>query len=722
MNGKGKKAMALMLALGFFASFLAVAAPAGAAGGRAPAFSVTGTFSQNGVTVTSYDLNNGGNLTIDIAVTNSGDNTTTAKVVLGYADDIQGPVELDSWDPQTLNNDTPTLLDHTWEPIIVNYLFIMPMSNAHFWVEVSDSTGGATTVNESITIDVKMAQPSIEAVTVTSSNTQNASVLVLGVDKLTVKVDIMALAFGKDLTAGRIDFYLDDMFDDVLLGNVSLDTMTNGSTKQYTFETNLSTVTPAPSFGMHFITADAMSGEISNDGVSGDFEIVAPVSDVILTGFEFDPMAVTIHKGETVPVTMTAHLLNNGTADAASATVHFFDGLTELNVTTTEAIAAQATLDVVFVYNITDAITLGNHTLAAGVDSQAEPNYRLQENLTVAGVANVSMTSLTASVASEFENTTVTFTAKLFNNGTVDSDLLTVEFYDGTTMIGSKPNVTVAKGQTVDVTFQWTLPLVDLDTSKTIKAKVAGVEGSVALTIKNKVPIIEFSPMVLPAGMRQYDNVVFNITLKNNGSANAVGVVVKITEAGATYCTTAPFNLSVGESKTIQASLEILDPGDANQTFIATATVGGASFTTNATVKVLHYIFGKIGITAFKVSPSKKDNQAKDSTQTFKATLTLKNIGEKAGTVSVTILDGLKILVNTNVSVDALASKDVTYDLKIKGAGTHKLTAMVGLPDPDTGNMTKTAKCELQYQPGFETAVLVGAVLVAIVLLRRRKN
>jgi PGF-CTERM protein len=45
------------------------------------------------------------------------------------------------------------------------------------------------------------------------------------------------------------------------------------------------------------------------------------------------------------------------------------------------------------------------------------------------------------------------------------------------------------------------------------------------------------------------------------------------------------------------------------------------------------------------------------------------------------------------------------------------------LTGADTGTPSSvTAKCTLEYTPGFEVLFLVAAILVAALLVRRRKN
>jgi hypothetical protein len=402
--------------------------------------------------------------------------------------------------------------------------------------------------------------------------------------------------------------------------------------------------------------------------------------------------------------------------------VHFFDGSTELNVTVTDAIAAQATLDVSYTWTVTDAITLGNHTLGIGVDSQAVPDYWAEENITVVGVANVSITSLTVSAASEFEGVNVTFTAKLFNNGTLDSDLLMVEFFDGTTMIGNKTNVTVAKGLTVDVTFQWLLPQVELDTNKTIKAKVAGMESPVNLTIKNKVPKIEVLTFTVGDG-RIGDNATFAATVKNNGTGDAVNITVDFYDGATKVGSSAAFNLSVGSTKDVTATIKLAGTPDANHTFYAKIVSVGAT-EKNATKMVSHTLTAaSLYIVSMTVKPTKLEGKAKDSTQTYKITIVVKNSGETRGQVNLSMMEGKKLITSTPVVIqlDGLATFNQTYEWKVKGDGEHKCVATLSAGAVGTPS-TKEVKVKLAYTPGFEVLVLVGAMIAALVLVRRRKN
>jgi hypothetical protein len=191
--------------------------------------------------------------------------------------------------------------------------------------------------------------------------------------------------------------------------------------------------------------------------------------------------------------------------------------------------------------------------------------------------------------------------------------------------------------------------------------------------------------------------------------------------------TSNPFNLTAGNSTVVSMYITIIDSGDTNQTFTATATAAGVDYTNNTTVYVSHEVVASIGIISLAISPSAMKDKPKDSTQTFTVTITLQNNGEKAGQVLLMVVEPLKILSNQSVSLDPKTSKDIKVTISIKGSGAHNIMAIVS-GEVDFANLTMSANCTLTYkanakaQPGFEVVVLVAAVLVALALVRRRKS
>jgi hypothetical protein len=513
--------------------------------------------------------------------------------------------------------------------------------------------------------------------------------------------------------------------NDVQLGTTqSLGELDQGMFEDYTWQW-----TPAI-YGDYKITATAMNdSDTANQTVTTQYYQVQG-SNITVSSVSVTPDSALIGVDQ---VTITAVVMNSGNMAASGNLSFMLDGTKSLGYINQ---AVNAGGDANFVLTT----KFENMTIANGVHNVSVSMMDLEMSGAVSNnfnltnpVTNVTIAKLTADKTSGYEGDVVTFTASLSNSGNMDATNVTIYFDDMVlgilpSSIGKLTGLTVLKAATgVNFTWAYTLPNITLPQEiKTIRAGYG--EGffltsvqTINITVMKRLPTIQFVSFVVPAGIRQYDDVMVNITVKNTGTVNATGMIIKITEGGGTLNTTDPFNLSAGASKTVSMYISIMDSGDMNQTFTATATAAGVDYTNSTTVYVLHQIYASIGIQAFKVSPGTKDNQPKDSSQSYTATITLKNSGEKAGKVQLMLLDNLKIVANQSASVDAGASKDVKVTFSIKGSGTHTIRAVV-TGDIDYANMTKTAKCTLNYQPGFEVVVLVAAVLVAAVLVRRRKD
>jgi hypothetical protein len=486
-----------------------------------------------------------------------------------------------------------------------------------------------------------------------------------------------------------------------------------------------------PGYGDYTIMVTAVNGTDNANQTVKTLYYSSFDSDISITGVTAAPAAALIGVDQ---VTITATLSNKGNMGEAANVSFKLDETMDLGFALQSVVPAGGTADAVLVTTFTGLLIAdGNHTVTAMMTDLSD-SMAVSGNITLTNpAANITIGNLAVAPASGYEGDVVTFTVTLTNSGTADAKNITVDFSKYVIIvymsIGELPNVTVAKGTTMNVTWAYTLPAIT-DATETQSIRAGYGEGfflttykMVNITINKKLPKLEIVSFTMPTGKRVYDDVNAVVKVKNNGTANATGIVVKIMEGAWTYTNmTDPFNLTIGETKEITLGISLDSDGDINHTYTAVATVGGVESKKDTSVLVGHQIWASIGITGLKISPAKKDNQPKDSSQSYTATVTLKNTGEKAGSVLLSVLDGLKIVGNQTVSVDAGATKEVKVTFKVKGAGTHKIMAVAGLPNPDPGNMTKTANCELQYQPGFEVVVLISAILVALVVVRRRKN
>ncbi len=419
-------------------------------------------------------------------------------------------------------------------------------------------------------------------------------------------------------------------------------------------------------------------------------------------------------------ITITAALANKGNADG-TATVTFSVGVVPLGSVQQEVPAGGSAN--AFCVTKFDGLSLtdGEYAVGAMMEDWQVSIKMASENITLANpAAKVAVDSLLASAASALEGTNVTLTASLNNSGTANAVNLTVDFMDGTTVVHSETNISVDMGQTKDVSYIWTLPDVAADTTKNITAKVGDSSAWVNVTIVAKVPVIIITDFTVPDG-RIGDVRTFSATVKNNGTGVASGLVVEFYDSTTKLGSSTPFDLTAGSSQVVPLNVTLAGTGDVNHIFFVKAM--GAE--KNVTKMVGHTLApAKVTLTAFTVSPAKKDKQPADSTQSFTLTVTMKNTGEiKSSNCTLTVKEGTKSITLTpeNIALDGNLSVTKTYTWKVKGSGAHTATAT--LAGADTGaTATLTAKCTLEYTPGFEVLFLAAAIFVAAVLVRRRKN
>ncbi|MBM4248000.1 MAG: hypothetical protein FJ149_00900 [Euryarchaeota archaeon] len=420
-------------------------------------------------------------------------------------------------------------------------------------------------------------------------------------------------------------------------------------------------------------------------------------------------------------VTITASLVNNGNMDGTATVMFVADAdvrLGEKDITLASGEGGDIALDTDFGgFDLAD----GEHSIRAMVQDWGYTEARADPNITLATpMADVAVDTLTVDPASAYEGATVTLKATLNNTGTADSPELVVDFYEGSNKLGNVTNVTVPMGETKDVTFQWTLPDVAADTVKNLKAMVGTSEAMANVTVKAKLPQIQITSFTVPDGLKVGDMVDFTAVIKNNGTGDATGVVVEFYDGTTKLANSTAFDLPAGNTTTVTLKVTMIAPADVDHKFFAKAM--GAEM--NVTKKVAHVpIPAKVAITTFSVKPTKKDGQPKDSTQSYTLTVVLSNTGELATTnCTLTIKEGTKNIATEAITLGGNSTVTKTYTWKVKGSGGHTATATLTGSEADPAGSTKTAKCILEYTPGFEVLFLVAAIFVAALLIRRRKD
>jgi hypothetical protein len=425
-------------------------------------------------------------------------------------------------------------------------------------------------------------------------------------------------------------------------------------------------------------------------------------------------------------VTTTITVSDNGNKDITDGNIEVStnEGLglgPSLGNITIASLKGGTSQDFVFKTNFSGVdISPGVHVMMATVTvGQATASEVSDEILLMPPIAVVAVDSLTCSPASAFEGAIVAFTAKLNSTGTVDATNQTLELWDGAASLGMVTGIDIPIGTTKDVPFNWTLPEVAADTTKTITAKVGDKTGAVNVTVLNRFPVILINSFTVPDGMKIGDAVNFSATIKNNGTGDAKGLVIEFYDNATKLGNTTAFDLAAGNTTTVTVKVALAGTADIGHTFFVKAL--GAE--KNVTRTVAHQpVPASVGITSFTVKPAKKDKQPQDSTQSYTLTVVLKNSGElKSTNCTLTMKEGSKTINTEIVSLDGNATVTKTYTWKVKGSGGH--TATAALTGADTGApAAMNTKCTLEYTPGFEVLFLVAAIVVAAVLARRRKN
>jgi len=702
MRELGKKGTAMFVALGFILSVLAVFSPTGAAAGRAGNFTVNITYkneTEDPITTNHAPL--GSVVTVVANVSTSVDATEFELALL-----INSEVYQTNYTGSLIVGE---FIEHSWDWNTMAFGYGPYTINV---VAINGTDDTSKTVTDSQTFTIDAVDFNVQSVTVTPTSG------LVGITDFSIAAEIQNS--GTIAGTANVSFKLDNS---QLLGYKEVQVGAT-ATATATLVTNLSGLTITD--GNHTVTAVEAGG---SSAVSDNFTLTNPTPDVMITGVEASPNPVTIEKGMTLNVTVTAHLKNNGTLGKSGFEVKFYetDATTPKEVVTVPGpLDPGATMDLAWNWTITDSVTLGEHTIYVGVDPESAEPYWMYVVVTVNGLAAVAVSNLTATPASAFENDNVTLTAKLANNGTADGINVTVQFFDGETLINTTIVALVPHGtETIVPSVTANIGNLSGDANKTYKVKVGSSEMTVTVAARDRVPKIEVLAFSVGDG-RIGDTVTFSATVKNNGTGDAVNIAVDFYDGGAKVGSSAAFNLTVLSSRDVTASIKLSGTPDANHTFSARVATYGV-LDRNVTKMVNHTLSpASFVIISMTVKPTKLEGQPKDSTQNYKITIVVRNSGESRGQVNLTLTEGKNVItvIPIVIALDGGAEYNTSANpiiWKVKGDGEHKCLATLSA-GPLGSPSTKEVKVTLRYTPGFEVLAMVGAIILALALVRRGKN
>lgn len=692
MNDPGKKGMTLFVKLALILSVLAVFPPVGATAGKAGNFAVTVNLTNDtGAPMLRADVGDTVNINANVSIVDGGVNVT--RLIL----------------KATVNN-VAIPSDTSAAPLVIGAFALntwhwIPVSYGIFTINITAINGTDTAIQTVQTSTFRIAATDFEIgpVTVTPDS---------GLTNITdFSIVAMVSNYGDFALTLTVNFKLDN---NQLLGYQDLGTGGMES-KMATLVTNFGGLNI--SNGVHTVTV-SLSGQRTPSKVSNNITLTNPAPDVIITGVDASANPVTIQNGMTHNVTITAHLKNNGSQAASNFTVKFYETDTTTpkgTVVVTETIHPGGSTNLSWNWTITDTLTLGVHTIYVGVGPENGDRYWASIKEKVNDLSNVTISEITATPSSVFEGGNVTLAVKLVNNGTDNATGLTVEFFEGNTAIGARTDIIVLPGgEAIVPSLVVDVGALTADKIMAYRAKLGTSEMTVTVTARDlgpKIDIVSFS--VQDSWID--DTVTFSATVKNNGFGAAANMTVDFYEGSAKIGNSTAFNLTTGSFMDVSVSIKLTGNAGSYHTFHARTALGGEMNITKT--------IANISIVSLKVTPTSKQKQPKDSTQDFKITIVLQNSGELKGGCILNLTDGKKLITDMPLPVELRggANTTATFIWKVKGEGDH--TCVATLSSVDGGSpSTASVKATLHYAPGFEVLALIGAMLVALVLLRRRKD
>lgn len=571
---------------------------------------------------------------------------------------------------------------------------------------------------------------------------------VAGADAALIGDDYTATVTVKNI--GDADFAAVETLDVMVVSDVVGSAEINGTT---------TAIAPAGTKNIAVLIDAATTGGFSAGDVNltadliggGAWKIVSfavKVTNVYVTDIAFDPASGVI-KGNK-PIKITATFKNNGTLDAVNDTVQFFHDATE--ITTPAVVVSVVKGDTVEgVANLTwttpDATTTKDYTIMVKVDgnNMTKVLHVLPTEHTTLSVVDVAFTPQTLEQKADVDMTQVlTITVTVKNAGDKDAVNAVVTLKLATvTLNTTMVNVTKSSGTTA-VTFKYTVKTPKDVTNLSFEASVALGADQPASVVKNiTVPghkyraIYEISDLSITPALTQERGLVakISVSVKNVGDLLGSSVDIKLKAGSQDITTLTVKNIAIAGTNTTSF----------NWSIPATFALGVVKInaTLDTLVKSMNYTiieFKKPTLTVdcVKTKDGKKcagysSSAADGKYKTLKVQVIVTNTGTAdAKNVNITIKDkNGKYLGSIIVATIAPSTTGTTYtvECKIKAGTSTTGTATVTYDGihadkayTASSPATSTPSIKVVKTPGFEGVVLVAAVLVAVVILSRRKK
>jgi hypothetical protein len=456
-----------------------------------------------------------------------------------------------------------------------------------------------------------------------------------------------------------------------------------------------------------------------------------------------------ILQGETVLI--TGKLRNNGTKLADAEEVWFLvdraTSPTAANYTREYKVPMnEQDVNFQFQWNSTDAAPgLHNFTIKVPGSSDVRSQLTTPNVEVIARTPVVNMTEFTVKPGTVKSGEPLVLSAKLVNIGSADAYNQEVRFYLGSTEtypIAIK-KVNVRTDAPSWANFTYSPETGENDTTMNFFAvfvnplyqdeKLSG-SAKVLTTVPQRPDLVVTSVDVVRSMLVDNEYSVTAV-ISNNGKAPALNFTVKFNLGSELPFLIRGLDLANGQSMTVNWTVR---PTMTGTNLRLKVEVNAEHSATAVESDEFNNIFESIQDISVRPQPKAtiEIQTATPNKKSFKVhvgdkagvsiTVSLKNSGEKDGTVMVTLKEGLVVVATENVTVPANTTREYKYKWNITAAGTH--TAKVLIEGADAGLITSQitsvdlAEERLWYEPGFELLVVVAVLGFFIILAGRRRR
>jgi hypothetical protein len=500
-----------------------------------------------------------------------------------------------------------------------------------------------------------------------------------------------------------------------------------------TVDVDVSIDTTGKTAGDYNISAQIM--DMAAAFISEDISFIPKVPDLAVVSLIADPTTVKA----TEEMNFTATFENTGTADATDATVKFFDFDTEIDTMTVDVPMGWDNVTATTTWtagpegshNITVKILIGtveqaNKTISVSIGPAPH---------TVLAVSGIAFSMTPAALDEPGDEQDFNITVTVANSGDFDAIGATVTLevmagVNGTKVaVGTKTVDVLMNGGTAVAEFTYTAETMEEAVTLTFYAKVE--KGTDMAEINKSVDVpgdIDAAEIVVNtltsnvATQQQKKVIIFTIEVENVGDADATAVEILLKK----------------DNTTVTTFTEDINTTNATATLVfewtipATEAVGDKLFEAvvgdsivNLTVAVTEYL---LPVVKFEFDTS-MDYTGKGD-KTYEIAVNVSNTGNAAATgIYVTVTDSETATELYNTTINApIGDSNFTFSLAVKAGTTYNLKLVYEYTWDGTdysgeaiNQAVAKADKKKKESPGFELVVVIGAVLVAVFAIGRKR-